>query len=197
MKLKYYMRGLGIGIVVTALLMGVALSGRKEKMTDDEIRARAAELGMVEEESGVLADDLGKEEPEEAEETGQAENVVSGNKSPETKIGTEAGTEPEETDKEDAEPEDTTGTESDRAEEAVSVETAEKADQTESYIIKVNSGDGSRSVANRLQEAGIIEDAAAFDVFLCQNGYDKRIAAGEHEIPVGATNEEIAEALTR
>lgn len=187
MKLKYYMRGLGIGIVVTALLMGVALSGRKEKMTDDEIRARAAELGMVEEESGVLADDLGKEEPEEAEETGQAENVVSGNKSPETEIGTEAGTEPE----------DTTGTESDRAEEAVSVETAEKADQTESYIIKVNSGDGSRSVANRLQEAGIIEDAAAFDVFLCQNGYDKRIAAGEHEIPVGATNEEIAEALTR
>lgn len=197
MKLKYYMRGLGIGIVVTALLMGVALSGRKEKMTDDEIRARAAELGMVEEESGVLADDLGKEEPEEAEETGQAENVVSGNKSPETEIGTEAGTEPEETDKEDAEPEDTTGTESDRAEEAVSGETAEKADQTESYIIKVNSGDGSRSVANRLQEAGIIEDAAAFDVFLCQNGYDKRIAAGEHEIPVGATNEEIAEALTR
>lgn len=197
MKLKYYMRGLGIGIVVTALLMGVALSGRKEKMTDDEIRARAAELGMVEEESGVLADDLGKEEPEEAEETGQAENVVSGNKSPETETGTEAGTEPEETDKEDAEPEDTTGTESDRAEEAVSVETAEKADQTESYIIKVNSGDGSRSVANRLQEAGIIEDAAAFDVFLCQNGYDKRIAAGEHEIPVGATNEEIAEALTR
>ena len=44
MKLNYYMRGLGIGIVVTALLMGIALSGGKEKMTDEEIRQRDQEM---------------------------------------------------------------------------------------------------------------------------------------------------------
>ena len=42
------MRGLGIGIVVTALIMHFALGGEKETMTDEEIKARAAQLGMVE-----------------------------------------------------------------------------------------------------------------------------------------------------
>ena len=47
MKLKYYLRGLGIGIVVTAIIMTVAL-GNKQPMTDDEVIARAKQLGMIE-----------------------------------------------------------------------------------------------------------------------------------------------------
>ena len=43
MKLKYYLRGLGIGIAVTALVMGLALAGNtKQSMTDEEIKERAA-----------------------------------------------------------------------------------------------------------------------------------------------------------
>ena len=47
MKLKYYLRGLGIGIVVTALLMGIVTKDNGA-MSDEEIKARAAQLGMVE-----------------------------------------------------------------------------------------------------------------------------------------------------
>lgn len=47
MKLRYYLRGLGIGIVVTALLMGVALKDG-HPLSDAEIKRRAAQLGMVE-----------------------------------------------------------------------------------------------------------------------------------------------------
>ena len=48
MKLKYYLRGLGVGIICTAILMGIALSGnKKEKLTDTEIIERARLLGMV------------------------------------------------------------------------------------------------------------------------------------------------------
>ena len=48
MKLKYYLRGLGVGIICTAILMGIALSGnKKEKLTDTEIIERAKLLGMV------------------------------------------------------------------------------------------------------------------------------------------------------
>lgn len=58
MGLKYYLRGLGVGIVVTALIMGIAAGvNSKEKLSDSEIRERAKELGMVEE-STVLADTL-------------------------------------------------------------------------------------------------------------------------------------------
>ena len=35
MERKYYLRGLGLGIVMTAIIMGVALSGNKT-MTDEE-----------------------------------------------------------------------------------------------------------------------------------------------------------------
>ena len=49
MKLKYYLRGLGIGILVTSIIMGIALSHGKQEMSDEEIMERASELGMVEE----------------------------------------------------------------------------------------------------------------------------------------------------
>ena len=48
MEKKYYFRGLGLGIIVTAVIMGIALSGGKEReMTDEEVIARAKKLGMI------------------------------------------------------------------------------------------------------------------------------------------------------
>lgn len=75
MGLKYYLRGLGVGIVVTALIMGIAASGNsRETLSDDEIKKRAKELGMVEE-STVLADTFAQGEglsqaEKESEESG-------------------------------------------------------------------------------------------------------------------------------
>ncbi|WP_034452280.1 hypothetical protein [Butyrivibrio sp. AE2032] len=54
MKLKYYLRGMGIGIILTAIVMGFALGGRKSTLSDAEIIKRAKALGMVEADSGVL-----------------------------------------------------------------------------------------------------------------------------------------------
>ena len=52
MKLKYYLRGLGIGIVITAIIM--SFTRQPEKLTDAQIKMKALELGMVEE--NVLVD---------------------------------------------------------------------------------------------------------------------------------------------
>lgn len=49
------MRGLGVGIIVTALLMGVA-TGKGIPLSDAEIKAKALELGMVESDSIRLTD---------------------------------------------------------------------------------------------------------------------------------------------
>ena len=48
MRLKYYLRGLGIGILVTCLIFMISNKSRVKEVTDDEIRTRAKELGMVE-----------------------------------------------------------------------------------------------------------------------------------------------------
>lgn len=70
MERKYYLRGLGLGIVVTAVIMGIALSDNKA-MTDSEIIARAKELGMVE--NTVLSNTDSKEETQENTDTADSE----------------------------------------------------------------------------------------------------------------------------
>lgn len=45
MNLKSYLSGLGLGIIVTALILSIA--GGKKEMSDDEIMSRAQELGMT------------------------------------------------------------------------------------------------------------------------------------------------------
>lgn len=54
MRLKFYLMGLGIGVIVSAIIMGIAMRGRTREMTDEEIMARARQLGMVE--AGTLAE---------------------------------------------------------------------------------------------------------------------------------------------
>lgn len=191
MKLNYYMRGLGIGIVVTALLMGIASSGKKEQMTDEEIRQRATEMGMVDG-NIVLADmpEIHEDEEEQKEEGNEKEGALtslSGNGLADNKVKTEGGEEPEGAPEEGGEGSDETLGD-DPQEDGVTV--------NEIIVISIDSGDGSRVVANKLLQAGMIEDAAAFDEYLCRNGYDKRLKTGRHDIPVNATDEEIAASIT-
>lgn len=59
MKLKYYLRGIGIGMIVTTVVLMIAFSVHKDQsLTDEEIMARAAELGMVMQETQPTGDKL-------------------------------------------------------------------------------------------------------------------------------------------
>jgi hypothetical protein len=69
MKLKYYLRGMGIGIILTAIVMGFALGGRKATLSDAEIIQRAKALGMVDGDSGVLLDSQDQEGEETTDDT--------------------------------------------------------------------------------------------------------------------------------
>lgn len=68
MNLKYYLRGLGTGILVTVVIMVFAVSGKKETLSDNEIRERAKALGMTEE-GTLLADMAAESDLEPDEET--------------------------------------------------------------------------------------------------------------------------------
>ena len=62
-KLKIYLRGLGIGIMVTALILAITNLNKNNKgMTDAEVIARAQELGMVSSNSYSLTDAEGDRE---------------------------------------------------------------------------------------------------------------------------------------
>ncbi len=74
MKLKYYLRGMGIGVILTAIIMGFALGGRKTTISDAEVIERAKQLGMVE--NGVLTDTQNVNE-EYANESNASASVTS------------------------------------------------------------------------------------------------------------------------
>lgn len=190
MKLKYYLRGLGIGILVTTVILSLAGVGRKN-MTDEEVVKRAKELGMVE--STLLSDlpdqtktdEVRPTEPEISlqPETSEPEESASTPETPvapeETPVAPEETPEaPEETpvSPEDGNPDTPTG---------------------ETVTLVIGRGESSTTVSKNLKKAGIVEDAAAFDRFLCNNGYDKKIITGTYEIPYGASEEEIAKIITR
>ena len=80
MNLKYYLRGLGLGILVTALILSVAGRNRRT-MTDAEVKERAKELGMIE--NTVLL-----EKPEETESA--SETTANTESASETTANTES-----------------------------------------------------------------------------------------------------------
>ena len=182
MKLKYYLRGLGIGILVTALIMGFITKDNRP-LTDAEIKAAAAELGMVESDSLRLADLPQDQTTEPAKE-------------PETT--TEATTESDVEPAEEPEPTPEVMPEPAKEPEEASESAAETTQESGTDIsVTVSAGSGSRTVCNRLEEAGVITDAAEFDKYLCDQGYSKRICVGTFEIPADASWEEIAKIITR
>ncbi len=186
MKLKYYLRGLGIGILVTALIMGFTTRDSRP-LTDAEIKAAAAELGMVESDSLRLAD-----LPQEPTPTPEI--------TPEPTKEPETTPEPEATTESSGEPAKESETTPEPAEEPENTSEAATETTQESgtdISVTVSAGSGSRTVCNRLEEVGVITDAAEFDKYLCDQGYSKRICVGTFEIPADASWEEIAKIITR
>ena len=199
MNLKYYLRGLGIGIIVTALIMGIAAGGKKETLSDSEIKERARALGMTEE-TTLLADAVSTGSPE-AEETPAPTGKPT--VTPEPTIEPSATPTPTEeplatpTPTEDGEPSavPTPAAESIDVPETAPEITEESTQETGSIMIQVDSGDGSYTVCRKLEEAGLIISASDFDRYLYENGYDKRINVGTFEIPENADPQLIARIL--
>ena len=207
MKIRYYLRGLGLGILFTSIFFLVSNGSSNQTMSDEQIKARAKELGMTE--STVLADISVKETVEETveatieeivEESTMEESTLEESSIEETtaEVTEEAdeSVSEEESVEESSEAKESISeavTEEDSAKEVVEEQTT--APNTTPVTIAVNRGEGSDTVSRRLQEAGLVADAYEYDRYLMANGYDKRIGAGEHVIPAGSTWEEIAKIL--
>lgn len=219
MERKYYLRGLGLGIVVTAVIMGIALSGPR-KMTDDEIIQRAKELGMVEDTylADVGADEEQTQGEQNIEDVDPAE-LPAVTQEPESQpVKPEEDLEPagEEELESAAEelppvakpveielPETESAAEGPASEETPEENTNEmtRQDDTPSSSVKIEtitvvSGDGSYTVARKLKEAGVVMSAETFDTYLCEKGYDKRLRTGTFRIPADASDEQIARIIT-
>lgn len=197
MKLKTYLRGLGLGLIVAALVTGV---GSRQTMSDEQIKARAKELGMMESKTYLTQVNESKEAAESLMESETVTETVAETEEIETTtLETAAETKENVTETKETVSEETAETVPETESEPVEESPEQSIEETtspETVTFQIHSGDSSVSVAKCLAEAGLVGDAKAFDQYLCQNGYDKKIRVGTYEIQNDSSNEEIAKIIT-
>ncbi len=192
MKLRFYLRGIGLGILVSSALFISIGFNKKSDMTDAEIKARAKELGMTEK---TVLSDLSSEYETESITVNSEECLTK--ESEKTTTDIEVTTVESEEENLEEPQKDTTieYTEIEPTDSELTDSEPTENETTKNIVIVVNKGDGSGTVSGKLYEAGLIENAKDFDHYLMQNGYDRRITAGSHEIPTGSTMEQLAKIL--
>lgn len=189
MKLKYYLRGLGIGIIITTIILMIAHSGYRKEMTDEEIIARAEALGMIM-----------KEDPLFSNSETNKDSELSAEKDSEHVTETES-TEVESVTESETESEVIQETETEVESETEAVPESETETETEivatgdTYHLVIPSGSVPRLICNELEENGVVESAASLRQYLVDVGYATSIKVGAYDIPYGATNEEVYQIL--
>lgn len=189
MKLKYYLRGIGIGMIVTTVILMIAFAVRGEQpLTDDEIRTRAAELGMVMPEDLPASDKLADTEQsgDGKEGTGDSQKESQGAQEPAV---------------EDAEADAAGEKEADGQGGSTAPVSDDKEDKTQPEVIEqvevtIVGGEYSDDVSEKLEKAGVIEDADDFNNYLSEGGYDSRIQPGNYVIPLDADYDTIIKLIT-
>lgn len=180
MKLKYYLRGLGIGIIVTTVILMISFSKREVKMSDEEVIARATQLGMVmkEEDQTETDTEMDTETDQEAETESGGDD--SQNVQPDTAdLNTIDGGMAEQPD-------------------TVTPDAAENQDTIPEegvYRLVIQKGDVCRVVCENLAANGVVSDAETMRKYLFEIGYASNMSVGEYDIPYGLTNEEVAQIL--
>ncbi len=180
MKLKYYLRGAGIGLIVATLILMLSSFYNKtynygKELTDEEIIEKATELGMVMEDSDDSTDEAVVEDADSSEEISseaqEIEEFVSGVDTVVEDIKSVVAADTSD----DSENDDIELDESTDAE----VDDSDSSDTSVTYVaFTVRAGESSNTVAYHLYQAGLIDDSDAFNKYMNRLGVDDRIQAG-------------------
>lgn len=181
MKFQYFLRGLGVGIVLAAIVL--CITYRTDGNGSVDVVEEAKKLGMVFPE-GTQAPENKQDsvltptsEPAATDEPGSSETASGAG------VTGDAGTEPE--NRETPEPT------------AKPAKKEKSSSGKDTIKFTVRSGLLSSSVAREMKKAGIIKDVDDFDQYLEESGYSRKIRSGTYSIPSGASYEEIAKIITR
>ena len=171
MRLKYYLRGMGIGITFATLLLTISFYfGRdaltKERLTDAEIIERATALGMTMPEDEIKVESEVSDEDKDSEEKAKTDE------------------------KTDSIEEDSNET----IEEEI-VPTA-AVDETKTYVpFSIKGGQSSEIVCSNLEKAGLIDDADKFNKYLNELDVDNLVKSGTFYIQQGSSYDDIVALL--
>ena len=183
-----YLRGLGIGIIVTAIILIIARN-TGNKMSDREIIERAEELGMVMKET--TSDKLFPDEEETTENTTTETTTTepSTTEAPTTEAPTTEAptTEAPTTEAPTTEAPTQPPTQPPTIPQDTTVVTAK---------IVITRGMYSEAISQAMERTGVISDWRKFNDFLEANGYAERLQTGTFTLKSTMTYDEMAKILT-
>ncbi len=177
MKLKYQLRGLGIGLIITTIILTISHSVREiEASSKDNIRP-------TESTGSILAFDKDAESSQSDDENNKETERQTETDTQQATEPTQAATEP---------------TQAATKPTQAQTEPTQAAAQT-GKVVTVNIKDVyyARQAADILYNAGVITDKADFVKYLDKAGYAERISEGTYQIKQGDNYETIAKTICR
>lgn len=191
MKLKYYMRGLGIGIVLTTLIL--TIGNPKEKLSDEAIMIRAKALGMVMKTESN--EDLDKA-LEDIKPSGILDQQPSTAPTGEPTTKPTQQPTPEPTQEPTPQPTSEPTPEPTKEPTPTSAPKATETTDNTKITFSIQRGMSSGQVAALLEEKGIIEDGNDFNQYIIRMGKASVIKVGTFTLPAGASYEDIINEIT-
>lgn len=210
MKLKYYLRGVGAGILFATVILTISYrTNAVTQLSDDEIIKRAEKLGMVKK-SEIDMDDIiaPTQTPtvtptsvptQEPADTSRAEQDKGLDTSPGDST-TGEGSDTREKDTEEASevsPAPTKPVETSDVTASDNTLSSDNETDNKPVTIEIMSGMTSEDVAKLLKKNGIIEDAVEFNQYLKQKDYTTRIQVGKFQFDKNATFQDIVDAIVQ
>ena len=220
MRLKYYLRGVGIGIVVTTIIFMISISLHKNDtepqnsaaendksttVSEAEENAQKADAAGTETESADTGKtDLADTQAADKADADKPDKNESDVKQPDASKTDEDNSDEKKPSEDTAKDNTASGQQSSDKETESKKKNTEKKNtekkstekNTEKVRFEIKGGEYSDTVCQKLKAAGLIDDAKAFNEFLVQKDYDNGILTGIYDIPKDATYEEIAALLT-
>lgn len=191
MRLKYYLRGLGLGIIFTCLMF-MLFSNKKADNTDQMDINQQLETTTETLSNQTSGDDKNDTANDEAV-SGSAD--VQNNTDAEDDVNAQNNADAQNTVDNQTGASDTTDTSNQTDDSDITGETGTDDVQDEYVTLVIEKGDIARDVAESLYENGIIDDVESFRKYLGETGVSRTLHAGEYNIKVGSTYEEIVELL--
>ena len=208
MNVKSYLKGIGVGMIVASLILIIA--GNMNKVSDEDVIARAKELGYVQSTSvsqpEVVDNTSSNTEQKKIEDSDKVESTENNDANTDNAKADDKATDVN-TNNENAEDKaydanadsSTTETANTTNDTTVSDDSDKTADNnatsSETVKVEIKSGMSSESAALAVKNAGLVESDTEFNKYLCSEGYDKRLRVGSFEIPKDADFETIDKSL--
>lgn len=210
MKLKYYLRGIGLGIIFATIVMTVSANIHNNYLSKEQIIEEATKLGMVMPESQKKDTQLQEQESEnentqintlqqesempsesESQQSSEIQQETQTQESLETQVSSQTSSDIQNQDMEIILTQDTYV--SSHGGEVII--TKSQDNPTKEIIMTIKFGATSEDVAEVLYECGYIESIESFNRYMSSNAYNRKVRTGEKVIQAGSTYEEIARIL--